>query len=67
LEWTFSLYSVLAEWKLVIQMQIRVGRAFPIAIGRRRIRQTQPDRRHVDGGLIQNVFVNFRGGIVVAK
>ena len=67
LQRTFRLCSVLAEWKLVIQVQVRLGRALGIAVGEGGIGETQPDGRHIDGGFVQNVFVDFRRGAEVAQ
>ena len=61
LQRAFGLDSVLAEWKLVIQMQVRLGRALAIAVGQRGIRKAQPDGGRVDGCVVENVFVDFRG------
>ena len=61
LQRAFGLDRVLAEWKLVIQMQVCVGRALAIAVGLRGIRKAQPDGGHVDRGVVQDVFVYFRG------
>ena len=61
LQRSFRLDRVLAEWKLVIQVQECLGRALAIAVGQRGIRKAQPDGRRVDRGFVENVFVDFRG------
>src|SRR5688500_6801478 len=48
-------------------MQICICRLLAIAGGQRRVREAQPDRRHVDGGLIENVLVDVRGGVEISE
>ena len=68
LQRTLRLCGVLAEWKFVVQVQVRLGRALGIAIGEGGVGEAQPDGRHIDSGfIVQDVFVDFRRRIEVAQ
>ncbi len=63
---SFGLDRMLAQRKLVVQMQKGFSRAPAIAVGQRRVCETQPDRRRIDRIVLDQILIDFDSVVMVA-